>query len=169
MYARRVSEETGLPDRIDYPRLVQEALRGVVRRVMEQVAESGLPGDHHFLVGFRTEHPGVAVPRFLRELYPEEVKIVIQHQFWDLEVDDEAFSVTLSFNGARHRLFVPFEALTVFVDPAAELMLRFDGGVPKEGPEVPAQPAEEAAGEPAAAPSGERQGEVLRFDPKRRK
>lgn len=162
MYARRVSEEIALPDRIDYPRLVQEALRGVVRRALEQVAESGMPGDHHFLIGFRTEHPGVVVPRFLRELYPDEVKIVLQHQFWDLEVDEEAFSVTLSFNASRHRLIVPFEAMTVFVDPAAELMLRFDGGAaPQEEPEEPAQPAEEPApGQP---------GEVLRFDPKRRK
>lgn len=165
MYARPVSEETALPDRIDYPRLVQDALRGVVRQAMEQVAESGLPGDHHFLIGFRTEHPGVVVPRFLRELYPDEIKIVLQNQFWDLEVDEQAFSVTLTFNGARHRLIVPLEALTVFVDPAAELMLRFDGGAAsREEPEAPAAPVEAAA-----EPAGDRAGEVLRFDPKRRK
>ncbi len=79
-------------ERIDYPRIIQEALRDVVRRVLAQVAEHGAPGEHHFLVAFRTEHPGVRVPKFLRDMYPEEIKIMLQHQYWDLEVDEEAFS-----------------------------------------------------------------------------
>src|SRR4051794_15470820 len=110
-HARLREEERVDPDRLDYPKIVQEALRDVVRRVLQQVAEHGIPGEHHFLIAFHTEHPGVSVPRFLRELYPEEIKIIVQHQYWDLEADDEAFSVTLSFNGQRQRLTVPFEAL----------------------------------------------------------
>jgi hypothetical protein len=157
------------PDRLDYSSIVQDALRGAVRMVLAQVAEHGVPGDHHFFIAFKTGHPGVVVPRFLRDRYPDETKIVLQHQFWDLEVDAEMFSVTLTFNGQRQRLTVPFSALTVFVDPAAEFMLRFDGSsqpdddeddqradiepMPSEGPRlVPPKP-----------------GEVLRFDPTRRK
>src|SRR5262245_52106593 len=100
-------EESVDSERIDYPRIIQEALRDVVRRVLAQVAGHGLPGDHHFLVAFRTDHPGVRVPQFLRDMYPDEIKIMLQHQYWDLEVDEEAFSVTLSFSAARHRLTVP--------------------------------------------------------------
>ncbi|HKH48806.1 MAG TPA: ClpXP protease specificity-enhancing factor SspB [Thermoanaerobaculia bacterium] len=157
-------------ERINYPKIIQDALRGVVRRVLEQVAEHGLPGEHHFLIAFRTEDPGVRVPQFLRDLYPDEIKIMLQHQFWDLVVDEEAFSVTLSFNAARQSLFVPFSAVTAFVDPSVELMLRFESPgqaparpVPVPDPEVEAQLSEE--GEGALAHSAE----VLRFDPSRRK
>ncbi len=159
------------PERIDYPRIIQEALRDVVRRVLAQVAEHGLPGEHHFLIAFRTGHPGVRVPQFLRDMYPDEIKVMLQHQYWDLAVDEELFSVTLSFNAARQRLTVPFAAVTAFVDPSVELVLRF---------EPPGQPAAAAApaGPVAAAvipPSGddretpEHSAEVLRFDPSRRK
>lgn len=153
-------------DKIDYHALIQNALRQVVRRVLDQVAEHGLPGDHYFYIGFRTDAPGVVVPRSLRDRYPEEMTVVIQHQFWDLEVDDELFSITLAFNTSRLRLTVPFAALTAFADPSAEFALRFEQ-------------AEEAAAEPAPAPAPEKPapsptssgkfGEVVQFDPKRRK
>jgi hypothetical protein len=108
------------------------------------------------------------MPRFLRDLYPEETKIVLQNQFWDLEVDAEAFSVTLAFNGQRQRLTVPFAALTVFVDPAAEFMLRFDGGGALEGEEGATETEITLeAPRPHAVP--DKPAEVLRFDPKRRK
>lgn len=155
-------------ERIDYPRIIQEALRGVVQKVLAQVAEHGPPGEHHFLIAFRSGHPGVRVPQFLRDMYPDEIKIVLQHQFWDLEVDEEAFSVTLSFNAARQRLTVPFAALTAFVDPSVELMLSFQS--PSSGQAAAAKPA--PAAEPAIAPvedEAARSAEVLRFDPSRRK
>jgi len=161
-------------DRIDYQKLLQEslrdALRGAVRRVLAQVAEEGLPGEHFFYIGFRTDRPGVLVPRFLRDQYPEEMTIVLQNQFWDLEVEGESFSVTLTFGGARQRLTIPFHALTAFADPSAEFGLRFDGGL--EG--IPAM--ETAAPAPAPTepekrpePPAGRTGEVVPFDPSRRK
>jgi hypothetical protein len=168
-------------ERIDYPKIIQEALRDVVRRVLAQVAEQGIPGEHHFLIAFRTEHPGVAVPKFLRDMYPQEIKIILQHQYWDLEVDQEAFSVTLSFSAQRQRLIVPFAAVTAFVDPSVELVLRFEspGGANEEDEET------DAADGPVPPPIGfraereaEKEGEdgeprpaaeVLRFDPSRRK
>jgi hypothetical protein len=158
------------PDRLDYPTFVQDALRDVVRRVLAQVAEHGVPGDHHFFIAFKTDHPGVGLPRFLRDLYPDETKIVLQNQFWDLAVDTEMFSVTLSFNGQRQRLTIPFSALTVFVDPAAEFMLRFDGAgaeLPEEEGAAETEVTLQAPPGPRAVP--DKPAEVLRFDPSRRK
>jgi hypothetical protein len=153
------------PDKIDYPTLLQDALRDAVRRVMEQVAEHGMPGEHHFYIGFRTDFPGVEAPRFLREQYPDEVTIILQHQFWGLEVTAEDFSVLLSFGGARQRVTVPFAALTAFADPSADFGLRFDApGEEEPAAEVAAAPAEE---KPAAGPT--RAGDVIRFDPSRRR
>lgn len=151
------------PDRIDYAAILQDALRDTVRRVLEQVAEHGLPGEHHFYVGFRTDFPGVELPAFLRSQYPKEIQIVLQHQFWELDVAPEAFSVVLKFGGAFQRLTVPFAALTSFADPSADFGLRF--GSPGEE-----APAAEAAAEPEMpeAPA-DRQGGVIRFDPSRRR
>lgn len=159
------------PERIDYPRIIQEALRDVVRRVLAQVAEHGLPSEHHFLIAFRTTHPGVRVPQFLRDMYPDEIKVMLQHQFWDLAVNEELFSVTLSFNAARQRLTVPFAAVTAFVDPSVELVLRFEP--PGQPAAVPAGPTPVAVAEvPPHADDREppaHSAEVLRFDPSRRK
>jgi hypothetical protein len=154
------------PDKIDYPTLLQDALRDAVRRVIEQVAEHGMPGEHHFYIGFRTDFPGVEAPRFLREQYPDEVTIILQHQFWGLEVTAEDFSVLLSFGGARQRVTVPFAALTAFADPSADFGLRFDapGAEEEAAAEEAAAPAKE---KPAAGPA--RAGDVIRFDPSRRR
>jgi hypothetical protein len=151
---------------IDYQQRVLEALRGLVARLLAEVAEEGLPGEHSFYLAFRTGHPGVQVPAWLRDRYPEELNVVLQNQFWDLEVSEEAFSVTLSFNAVRHRLTIPFAALTAFLDPVASFGLRFD----RSGITVPAAEdgAENAAPTPAAGPEREG-GEVVRFDPTRRK
>jgi hypothetical protein len=147
------------PDTIDYPAILQEALRGVVRRVLEQVAEHGLPGEHFLNLGFRTDFPGVQVPRFLREQYPEEVMIVLQHQFWGLEVTPEDFSVLLSFGGSRQQVVVPFAALTAFEDRSVGFAIHFH-----------AKPPEEAAPEPEKpSPEEELPGGVIRFDPSRRR
>ncbi len=133
---------------LDYHAMVQRALLSVLREALVEVAEEGLPEDHHFFIGFRTADPGVAVPSFLRERYPEEMTVVLQNQFWDLEVDDEGFSVTLAFGGSRHPIFVPWEAVITFVDPPAEFALQFD--LPETGLEAPE--AEDASAAQEAAP-----------------
>ena len=137
-------------DPLDYQRMVQHALRGVLREALEVAAEEGLPGEHHFYLSFRADAPGVVVPPFLRERFPEEITVVIQHQYWDLYVDDEGFSVTLAFEASRQRLGVPWDAVTAFVDPAAEFALRF---APADGDE--GEEAEEDAEEGGEAPEGE--------------
>ncbi|HEY0510350.1 MAG TPA: ClpXP protease specificity-enhancing factor SspB [Thermoanaerobaculia bacterium] len=152
------------PETIDYAAYLQEALRGAVRRVLEQVAEHGLPGEHHLYIGFRTGFPGVEVPRFLRDQYPEEVTIILQHQFWGLEVTPEDFSVLLTFGGSRQRVTVPFAALTAFADPAADFGLRFDAAAPAHGADEPASQAETEAPDEPERPAG-----VIRFDPSRRR
>lgn len=148
---------------IDYPRILRDALRGVVRAVLAQTAAEGLPGDHHFFIGFRTGDPGVQMPPFLRDLHPDEMTIVLQKQFWDLAVDDEGFGVTLTFGGSRHRLAVPFAAVVTFADPAANFGLRFDGAE-AEGEEEPGD--SDTAGDAAAAePAGDAPpGNVVRID-----
>lgn len=124
----------------DYPHMMREALREVARQALEQVAESGLPGAHHFYLSFRTDRPGVEIPASLRERYREEMTVVLQHQWWDLEVDREAFSVGLTFGGSPQRIRVPFSALTAFIDPAAEFGLRFDGARGDEEEDRPRGP-----------------------------
>lgn len=153
----------------DYQAIVQDALRDAVRRVLATVAERGLPGEHYFYIGFRTDESGVEIPRGLREQYPHEMTVILQNQYWNLEVEAESFSVSLSFNGVRERLTVPFAALTAFVDPSAEFGLRFDG---EDGGEAaPAGPKRVERGSPAAAddPVGEKGGEVVPFDPRRKR
>jgi hypothetical protein len=111
--------------RIDYGRLVETALRTVVRDVLMRLAKEGAPPPHHFYVTFRTRHAGVVIPEFLRDRYPVDMTIVLQHQFWDLAVDDEGFAVTLSFSDQLQRLRVPFAAIKVFADPGVEFGLQF--------------------------------------------
>jgi len=136
-------------DLFGYPRLIARALRGVAREVLGRVAGEGLPGEHHLYLSFRPDAEGVRVPGFLADRYPDEVTVILQNQFWDLEVDDDAFSVTLTFGGARQRLTVPFAALTAFADPAVGLGLRFEPPVAEEG-------ADEMAGEAEADAGGDR-------------
>lgn len=150
------------PETIDYQKILQEALRDAVRRVLAQVAEHGLPGEHHFYIGFLTAHPGVLIPRFLHDQYPEEMTIILQHQFWGLTVEDDAFSVFLSFGGTRQRLLIPFAAVTTFADPSAQFALRF---IPAGDEEAEAEAASES---PAETGDPEKPG-VLRFDPSRKR
>ncbi len=111
---------------LDYPRLVQLAMRQVVRSALAQIAEYGLDGDHQIYITFETRSPGVEMPSLLRDLYPGSMTIVLQHQFWNLEVDPDSFGVTLAFSGTRHRLKVPYHAIEKFVDPLAEFGLQFE-------------------------------------------
>ena len=112
-------------DQMEYNKMVETALRGVVRQVLNQTAAEGLSGDHHFYLTFRTDLPGVEIPDYLRERFKEEMTIVIQHQFWDLVADEQHFALTLSFNGKPENLSVPFSALTGFFDPSVQLGLQF--------------------------------------------
>ena len=113
-------------DLIRYDLLVQDALKGVVRHVLSDAAANGLPGDHHFYISFRTDHPGVRISQRLRDKHPEEMTIVLQHQFWDLGITEHSFEVGLSFSGIPERLLVAFEALTGFWDPAVDFGLKFE-------------------------------------------
>jgi len=140
-----------------YDQMIEEALRGVVRRALRSVAESGLPGSHHFYITFRTTAPGVEMAQRLREKYPDEMTIVLQYQFWALEVAPERFGVTLSFNDEPERLVVPFAAITAFADPAAKFGLQFQqetGAAPDEAiGSAPAARSVEAAVAGASAPA----------------
>ena len=136
-------------DRFHYDALVDDALRGVVRRVLRQVADKGLPGSHHFYISFRSTDPGVRLPDYLRAKYPEEMTIVLQHQYWDLIIAEDFFEVTVSFNKQQERIKVPFAALSAFVDPSVRFGLQFDR---KDKPLAPA----EAAAAPTALPAPEK-------------
>ena len=123
---------------IDYEVLAQDAMRGVIRTVLTRTAKSGLPGDHHFYISFDTQAPGVNVSKRLKEKYPEEMTIVLQHRFWDLAVTDDRFEVKLTFDGIPERLVVPFAALKVFFDPSVRYGLQFEA--PDFGPDAIAHP-----------------------------
>lgn len=113
-------------DQIRYDILTQDALRGVVRKVLAEVARTGLPGEHHFFITFATHAPGVRVSSRLLARYPEDMTIVLQHQFWDLTVNEHAFEVGLSFNGIPERLLVPFTAVKAFLDPSVQFGVQFE-------------------------------------------
>lgn len=112
-------------DYLQYERLVEEALRDVMRKALDHVAKEGLAENHYFHITFRTDHPGVDIPAHLRLEYPTEMPIVLQNAFWDLEVGEIGFGVSLSFNRVQQRLTVPFDAITIFQDPPANFRLQF--------------------------------------------
>lgn len=111
---------------IDYETLAQDAMRGVVRTVLTQAAKQGLPGDHHFYISFDTAGSGVVLSKRLKDKYPHEMTIVLQHRFWDLSVQDDGFEVKLTFDGIPERLVVPFAAIRVFFDPSVRYGLQFE-------------------------------------------
>lgn len=113
-------------DHIRYDILVQDALRGMVRNVLAEAAKNGLAGDHHFFITFDTTADGVQLSERLRQQYPEEMRIVLQHQFWSLKVADDAFEVGLSFSGIAEKLVIPFEAIKIFDDPSVQFKLQFE-------------------------------------------
>lgn len=133
------------PEALPYASWVQDALRGVVRRALEHTSQYGLVGEHHFYVSFRTTDTGVHIPSHLRARYPSEMTIVLQHQFWDLEVGREAFVVSLRFGGRLTPLRIPFTAITAFGDPSVNFGLQFAGPAPDE--------EDDDAGEPGSAPA----------------
>jgi len=184
--------ESSMPtDHIRYDLLAQEALRGVLRRVLTDVAKNGLPGEHHFYVTFDTGAPGLKISERLRTEHPEEMTIVLQHQFWDLIVTEDAFEVGLSFKGIPERLLIPFGAVKGFFDPSVQFGLQFETLAATEPAAAPAEvkdtrrrdlrpalapaaepkappPAPADAGEPDPRPPGQG-GEVVRLDRFRKK
>jgi hypothetical protein len=138
---------------LQYDKLVERALKNVVREALMHVAAHGLPGAHHLYLTFRTDHPGVTIPEELRAKYPVEMTVVLQYQFWDLLVGDEGFQVTLSFNDRRQKLIIPFAAVNAFADPSVNFALQFQPAEAAAQNQDNAQPAE------AAAPDGEDAGE----------
>lgn len=139
-------------DVLRYDLMVQEALKGVVRKILTEAARDGLPGEHHFYVTFRTTAPGVRLSQRLREKHPEEMTVVLQHQFWDLNVSDHSFEVGLSFSGVPERLLVPFDSITTFFDPSVQFGLKFDT---QEAEDAAAafEPEPEPAAKPVSVPA----------------
>ncbi|MGL4729719.1 MAG: SspB family protein [Bosea sp. (in: a-proteobacteria)] len=113
-------------DLIRYDLMVQDALKGVLRKLLTDAARDGLPGEHHFYITFRTGLPGVRLSQRMRDKYPDEMTIVLQHQFWDLGITEHSFEVGLSFGGVPERLLVPFDAITGFFDPSVQFGLKFE-------------------------------------------
>ncbi len=170
-------------DHIRYDLLAQDALRGLVRKVLTDTAKSGLPGEHHFSISFRTDAEGVRLSPRLREQFPQEMTVILQYQFWDLKVTDQGFEVGLSFGGVPEKLAVPFAAIKSFFDPAVQFGLQFEtleaeAEASETAPAAtsaadlkvvaPEAPAEEARPQGATA-SDRPSGEVVRLDRFRKK
>lgn len=162
-----------MTDYIGYEALTQAAMRGVVREALRETARNkAAPGEHHFYITYRTKAPGVKMAEHLVERFPDEMTIVIQHQFWDLEIFDGHFEVILKFNGVPQHLTIPFAAMTRFVDPSVNFGLSFERGDQATGQDVVAPTAAEAEPEPEAAKraSGDDgAGTVVNLDTFRRK
>jgi len=155
-------------DHIRYDTLIETALREVVHQAMAKVVQTGLPGEHHFYISFLTHAPGVDIPAYLCEKYPEEMTIVLQHQFFGLTVTDVGFSVMLSFNNVRERLTIPFAAITTFADPAVNFALQFQNITGSDEAEGESEsPAPKAEGEVEMPP--QKRGEVISLDKFRKK
>lgn len=162
-----------------YDKMVESALRGVVRQAVSEVQKDGLPGDHHFYITFLTEFPGVSIPGYLRERYPGEMTIVLQYQFTDLSVDAERIKVSLSFNNVSEDLVIPLAAVTIFADPSVNFALQFqplgemlDGSeddIPEPDDDGSA-PKGKGKGKPSAPKSeSSKTGEVVSLDQFRKK
>ncbi|WP_242442766.1 ClpXP protease specificity-enhancing factor SspB [Magnetospirillum sp. 15-1] len=170
-------------EELRYDKMVEEALRGVVRDSLVFAAEHGLPGEHHFYVTFRPHHPDVEMSDHLKARHPDEMTIVLQHQFWDLDVDEDGFSVTLSFSGKPERMVIPFSAVTGFADPSAKFGLQFqaipgdddeddedDMEIDEFDPQPPSSTAADAGDKQETPPAGEGgDGNVVALDKFRKK
>lgn len=142
---------------IDYGNLMHEAMRGLIRKVLLDVCDNGLPGDHHFFITFDTSHPDAELADWLSDRYPGEMTVVMQHWYDNLEVSDEGFSVTLNFGDAPEPLYIPYDAIKTFVDPSVEFGLRFETQSDEESdaPESDKPPAALKPPKPAPEPRGE--------------
>jgi hypothetical protein len=150
-------------DLMRYDQLAQNALRGVVREALRKVVKSGLPGEHHFYIAFNTRYPGVSIGERMLQRYPREMTIVIQHQFWNLDVSEERFEVELSFDNIPEKLVIPFAAVKGFLDPSVQFGLQFEvvAVEPKTEEAPPARkPSKAKAAPPPPAPEEEPAGET---------
>lgn len=153
-----MNDEPQNEDLIRYDILTQEALRGVIKRVLEEVMNCGLPGEHHFFITFDTNHPGVRLSKRMKERYPEDMTIVIQHTYWDLEVNEGSFKIDLSFDDIRERLKIPYDSVKGFFDPWVKFGLQFEAvhGDEESSPEhlpVKSSPRELSVVEPEKKPA----------------
>lgn len=144
---------------IDYGNLMHSAMRGLIQRVLDDVAEGGLPGNHHFFITFDTMHPDVEIADWLSDRYPDEMTVVMQHWFDNLDVTDEGFSVTLNFGDTPEPLYIPYDAIRTFVDPSVEFGLRFETQDDDDEDEEPAPPATTDG-----APSEPKDAEIVSLD-----
>ncbi|MDA0703995.1 MAG: ClpXP protease specificity-enhancing factor SspB [Proteobacteria bacterium] len=157
-------------DVLRYDRMIEDALRSVVRDSLKKAAETGLPGNHHFYITFATGHDGVSMPKQLRAQHSEEMTIVLQHQYWDLEVGEDSFAVSLSFNRAQQRLHIPYAAITTFADPSVQFGLQFQArdAEDEDAAGIESDPADESAtpesGEQVQAEAQDGAGEVIALD-----
>ena len=159
-------------DAISYERLVEKALLCVVRDALEITRDNNaLPGNHHFYISFKTKHDGVVLSERLLSAYPEDMTIVLQHEFSNLEVTPDAFSVTLSFSDVPERITVPFDAMTSFADPHARFAVSFNAGVASDPPEKPAKKTEKkhSASKPRASDGEDDGGNVVSLSAFRKK
>lgn len=147
---------------IDYGGRMMRAMQGLIADILDDVARSGLPGDHHFFITFDTREPGVEMADWLRERYPEEMTIVIQHWFENLLVEKEGFAITLNFGDSPETLRIPFDALRTFVDPSVEFGLRFDTQDHDDDDEIEDDDEDDSDGDDSPPPSGG--GEVVQLD-----
>ncbi len=152
---------------LQYNAMVETAFRGVVRQSLAEVAKHGLPGKHHFYITFRTAYPGVRIPEYLAQKYPSEMTIVLQFQFYDLEVDDKEFGVTLTFNNNPERLVIPLRAITMFADPSVNFALPFQPAELPPEEQVPTPPP--VSETPPVSNGGDKSGAVVSLDKFRKK
>ncbi|HEY8574393.1 SspB family protein [Phenylobacterium sp.] len=165
-----MAQDPPAQDLMHYEAMAQDALRGVVKAALKRAAApDGLPGAHHFYITFKTEAPGVSAPPDLLSKYPDEMTIVLQHQYWDLAPGETFFSVTLQFGGQPKRLSIPYAAVTRFYDPSVQFLLQFEPPQPAEPPKgLPAPPTEPAA-EAAPAKPAEGEAKIVSLDQFRKK
>ena len=156
-------------DLLRYDLMIEAALRDVVREAIATASENGLPGEHHFYITFLTKYPGVQIPDYLHKQYPEEMTIVLQYQFFDLKLEDDYFSVVLSFNNVKENLRIPIDAITTFADPSVNFALQFQTGQgdDDEDGDDPSDPdGEKTDGDKE---KDEKRGEVISLDKFRKK
>jgi uncharacterized protein len=161
-----LAQDPPAQDLMHYDAMAQEALRGVVKSALKRAATEGLPGAHHFYITFKTDAPGVSGPDDLLSKYPDEMTIVLQHQYWDLAPGETFFSVTLQFGGQPKRLSVPYAAVTRFYDPSVQFLLQFEA--PPPAPPADVKPTDDAD-EAAAAPEAEDGSKIVSLDQFRKK
>lgn len=145
---------------IDYGNLMHRAMRGLIREVLTEVARNGLPGEHHFFITLSTRHPGVGMADWLRARYPDEITVVIQNWYEGLAVDADGFAITLNFGNSPEPLYIPFDAVSTFVDPSVEFGLRFE----TQGDDEDEEDADEAPMTEAEDDDGPHAGEVVSLD-----